>query len=195
MVFIALAAVFLCCAMGCTPHHEEGVLTRLEAAPVEGEAHESPAPLPTVLTSVSTDSSTFVRPRSPHLSLYPCATCHNRPLEAMKSTPKRAHWNVPTEHATKSVMSCTTCHASDNLNALRSLGGELISFDSSYDLCAQCHAPQHKDWLGGAHGKRLGGWTPPRVVALCVECHNPHRPRLDKRWPAIPSNLMTRLKP
>ena len=39
------------------------------------------------------------------------------------------------------------------------------------------------DWAGGAHGKRLAGWAPPRVSKTCVECHNPHQPQWDKRAP------------
>jgi nitrate/TMAO reductase-like tetraheme cytochrome c subunit len=54
----------------------------------------------------------------------------------------------------------------------------------SYQLCAQCHNSQVKDWVGGAHGKNLSGWKSARVSKLCVECHNPHSPALDKRWPS-----------
>ena len=60
-----------------------------------------------------------------------------------------------------------------------------VTFDHSYQVCAQCHARQVSDWAGGAHGKRMGGWAPPRVVAGCPACHDPHRPAWETRWPAI----------
>ena len=49
--------------------------------------------------------------------------------------------------------------------------------------CKECHQQEFKDWKGGAHGKQLGGWAPPRVSNTCVNCHNPHNPYFEKRWP------------
>jgi cytochrome c553 len=60
-----------------------------------------------------------------------------------------------------------------------------VSFDHSYQVCAQCHSRQASDWASGAHGKRAGGWAPPRVIYACAQCHNPHSPRWDTRWPAV----------
>jgi hypothetical protein len=85
-------------------------------------------------------------------------------------------------------MGCATCHAADAA-ALRLLGGEPVGFDHAYRLCAQCHSRQVADWAGGAHGKRVGGWVPPRVVYGCPECHDPHRPALGPRRPARPPRL------
>ena len=81
-------------------------------------------------------------------------------------------------------MGCTTCHATADVNELRTLTGTAVLFDHAYEICAQCHSTQKADWEGGAHGKRAGGWTPPRVVFNCTECHNPHRPAFASRWPA-----------
>ena len=58
-----------------------------------------------------------------------------------------------------------------------------IDFNFSHKLCSQCHQQEFKDWKGGAHGKQLGGWAPPRVSNTCVNCHNPHNPYFEKRWP------------
>ena len=77
------------------------------------------------------------------------------------------------------------------MESLRTLNGQAVAFDHAYQVCAQCHSSQAKDWAGGAHGKRLGGWAPPRVVASCTACHDPHRPALDKRWPSRASRLLT----
>jgi hypothetical protein len=130
----------------------------------------------------------LVLARTPALEKYPCATCHTAPLRRMRGaagSPKRAHWDVTLHHAPAAVMSCGTCHAPDALDTLRTLQRTTVDFDHSYQVCAQCHARQADDWAGGAHGKRAGGWAPPRVVLACPECHDPHQPRWDTRWPAV----------
>jgi len=129
-----------------------------------------------------------VAARTAQLERFPCARCHDRSLAEMKVAAKgkkAAHWEIEFKHAPAGVMSCESCH---NLNAetdsLHSLRGEAIAFDHSYQLCAQCHSKQLTDWAGGAHGKRLGGWAPPRVVQNCTGCHDPHNPRFHSRWPS-----------
>ena len=126
--------------------------------------------------------------RTPAIEKYPCATCHTVPLEKLRGpagSPRRAHWGVTLKHAPASVMSCATCHTPDTPHTLRTLGGSPVGFDHSYQVCAQCHSRQASDWASGAHGKRAGGWAPPRVIFACAQCHNPHQPRWDTRWPAV----------
>jgi hypothetical protein len=129
-------------------------------------------------------SETYVTDRSRSIEKFPCSKCHNgNPLVVSKT--KRAHWNIELFHAPIEVMACDTCHLQKNPGELHSLRGKPIAIEHSYQLCAQCHSKQFQDWLGGAHGKRVGGWAPPRVISSCTECHNPHDPKLKKRWPAV----------
>ncbi|HEU4439127.1 MAG TPA: cytochrome C [Methylomirabilota bacterium] len=126
--------------------------------------------------------------RTPAIEKYPCATCHTMPLERMRNAagrPARAHWDVTLDHAPPAVMSCATCHTPDAPDRLRTLEHRPVDFDHGYQVCAQCHGRQASDWAAGAHGKRVGGWAPPRVVYACAQCHNPHHPRWDTRWPAV----------
>jgi Doubled CXXCH motif (Paired_CXXCH_1) len=125
--------------------------------------------------------------RTPGIQKYPCTTCHTGPLAERPGggARKRAHWDITLQHAPAAVMACTTCHAGADLDTLRTLQGSKVAFDHSYKVCAQCHARQASDWVGGAHGKRVGGWAPPRVVAGCPACHDPHRPAWETRWPAV----------
>jgi hypothetical protein len=129
----------------------------------------------------------FTQFRTEDIVSFPCQNCHTAPLSQLANSNKenkKAHWDIEVNHASKSVMNCTTCHNSKNTNYLNSLSGELISFDKSFELCGQCHSTQYKDWQGGAHGKSISGWKPPRVVKTCVNCHNPHNPAIQSRWPS-----------
>jgi hypothetical protein len=132
--------------------------------------------------------SFFVPVRSTAIASFPCQNCHSIPLTEMGTAgqreKKRAHWDVQVMHAGATVMDCFTCHSKTHLDQLESLGGHPISFDRSFELCAQCHTTQYKDWLGGAHGKNLSGWLPPRVAQTCVGCHDPHKPAIESRWPS-----------
>lgn len=130
--------------------------------------------------------------RKNKITQYPCSTCHIEPLEALQTTTQentsstqQAHWDTKLNHAAESVMNCLTCHTADDMDNLHTLTGEAVDFDHSYQLCAQCHDQQYDDWEGGAHGKQIGGWAPPRVINNCVDCHNPHQPDWDTRWPAV----------
>lgn len=129
---------------------------------------------------------TFLIPeRKSQIELYACTECHTKSLKEMRGEKfKKAHWNIKIHHASIQTMNCTTCHEETNLDELKSLTGERIDFNRSYQLCSQCHQKQFKDWVGGAHGKSAGGWAPPRASMTCVNCHNPHKPRFESRWPA-----------
>lgn len=129
----------------------------------------------------------FVLERTPHIEKYPCSGCHTKPLDQLRREQrgkKAAHWNVKLIHAKDTVMDCYTCHSPKNdLNQLHTLKAAPVDMNHSYEVCAQCHQSQATDWAGGAHGKRAGGWAPPRVVFNCAECHNPHQPQLPVRPP------------
>jgi hypothetical protein len=130
----------------------------------------------------------FVVARTPAIETYPCSTCHTLPVERMRGpagSAKRAHWDVTLRHAPPAVMSCGTCHTPDTPGTLHTLQRTKVDLDHSYQVCAQCHARPADDWASGAHGKRVGGWAPPRVVLACSQCHDPHQPRWDTRWPAV----------
>ena len=126
--------------------------------------------------------------RTINLASFPCSNCHSLSMDKLQSRPasniRKAHWDIHLIHANESTMNCITCHAKNDMNQLTSLTKEHITMDESYKLCGQCHSTQYKDWQGGAHGKQLNGWKPPRVAQTCVSCHNPHQPAFTKRFPA-----------
>ena len=134
---------------------------------------------------VTENGITFLIPgRKGEIKSYACTECHTKPLAEMQGKDlKKAHWDIKINHASVSTMNCVTCHNSNDLDHLNSLTGENIDFDRSYQLCTQCHQKQFKDWTGGAHGKRIESWAPPRASMTCVNCHNPHEPHIKSKWP------------
>jgi len=111
---------------------------------------------------------------------YPCHLCHDAPLEPRAASDevseRWAHQEIQLGHAAGMGMTCATCHDHTQMNRLVGSAGERVSFDHAYRVCAQCHHQELRDWAGGAHGKRLGGWRGERVVLSCTGCHDPHDP-------------------
>lgn len=147
-----------------------------EGQPVEVQGFPSHPPFQTIARSGAMES-------------FPCTQCHDKPLAGMLALRKKdqpnSHWQVTLKHASESVMTCQSCHGTGDMDELVTLTGQRVSMDAPYQVCAQCHATQVNDWAGGAHGKRLGGWAPPRVVQTCTGCHDPHAPAIESRWPAV----------
>lgn len=127
------------------------------------------------------------------ISKFPCIECHSKPLETLRVTgqkdKKASHWDLKLDHGKPGAMNCNNCHNYEDFSTLKTLTGKPVGLNHSYQVCGQCHSKQLADWAGGAHGKRLGGWAPPRIAQNCAGCHNPHRPRLDARWPSVAGRL------
>jgi hypothetical protein len=118
-----------------------------------------------------------VVPRTPSIATYSCTRlCHarltpnptQRTLSAFHTDKRLAHGATLTW--------CVFCHQDDDLDRLRLIGGETVSFDESYRVCAQCHAERHRDWTRGVHGSTTGSWRDVAQRRSCTACHNPHDP-------------------
>jgi len=141
-----------------------------------------------VLAQIHDTVSVLLPERTTMIRSYPCSNCHTQsPAKlsaAKKPGEKKSHWDIELVHGSPEVMNCKTCHGDKNMDELVSLTGSAILLNESYQQCRQCHTTQHADWVGGSHGKRLGGWLPPRIMNTCVSCHNPHKPSFESRWPS-----------
>jgi formate-dependent nitrite reductase cytochrome c552 subunit len=127
--------------------------------------------------------------RKEKIERFKCSQCHNNKPVTIAQAAKTAHGTIILKHGDKEKqLSCFTCHSREDRDLLTTEAGELVDMDHSYELCGQCHFRQKKDWVGGAHGKRVGYWAGKRVVKSCTACHNPHAPRFEKRWPATYSS-------
>lgn len=182
---ILLVAILLSSCKKESEYHT--VIDKIEAkqSPYHGDISSDALLVETDLISISEGEHTFMIPeRKGQVKSYECTECHSKPLNQMKgSDGQKAHWDIEINHAAVETMNCATCHNPENMNNFNSLTGQDIDFNLSYKVCAQCHANQFEDWKGGAHGKKVAGWAPPRASMTCVNCHNPHDPSFKKRWP------------
>jgi len=171
-------------------HKYHTVIDKIEANTTEYNGETSSDVYNETLETVEVTEGDFkflIPERKSQITTFNCIECHSQPLGNLKEHKvgeKAAHWNIKLNHAEAEIMNCTTCHNKNNFDNLQSLTGGPIDFNYSYKLCSQCHQKEFKDWKGGAHGKQIGGWAPPRVSNTCVNCHDPHSPKFEKRWPA-----------
>ncbi len=122
--------------------------------------------------------------RKDKIERFKCSQCHNNQSVHVAQAAEVAHGDILLDHGGREKpLSCFTCHNMEDRDSLETEAGVKVDMDHSYQMCAQCHFRQLKDWVGGAHGKRVSYWAGNRVVQSCVSCHNPHSPRFKKRWP------------
>lgn len=133
----------------------------------------------------------WVETRKDDMARFKCSQCHNDENVTEANAAKIAHGDIVLVHGSEEKqLSCYTCHNRKERDYLTSEVEEKLDMDHSYELCGQCHFRQKKDWVGGAHGKRVTYWAGERVVKSCASCHNPHAPRFQKQWPVTYSPPM-----
>jgi len=129
--------------------------------------------------------------RKDKVERFKCSQCHNDQVVTEANAAKIAHSDIQLVHGSgEKQLSCFTCHNREARDYLTSETEVKLDMDHSYALCGQCHFRQKKDWVGGAHGKRVTHWAGKRVVKNCTSCHNPHAPHFQKRWPVTYSPPM-----
>lgn len=126
---------------------------------------------------------------------FKCYLCHEREPTPQLDYDERHRIKLPEEHG-DIVMAhgshernnhCFNCHKDTNLEAFHIRDGRDLGPDESSMLCGSCHGPTYADWEAGAHGRISGHWDRSRgpIHRLdCVNCHNPHAPRIPSRVPA-----------
>jgi len=135
---------------------------------------------------ITEGNHTFLIPeRKSQIKSFSCLECHTKSLKELEDgrSGKKAHWDIKMVHANEQTMNCATCHNGNDMDNLKSLTNTAIDFNNSYNLCSQCHTKEFGDWKGGAHGKRIASWAPPRLSNTCVNCHDPHNPHFETRYP------------
>ena len=122
--------------------------------------------------------------RKDKIERFKCSKCHNNKSVRVIKAAEVAHADIVLDHGGQvKPLDCYTCHDKGERDYLVTEAGSKVDMDHSYQMCGQCHFRQKKDWVGGAHGKRVSYWVGKRVVRNCTFCHDPHSPHFDKQWP------------
>ncbi len=149
---------------------------------------ENAIPVPKNIVKATMDyqgGTFFTEARKSDIKRFKCSSCHNNKKVPIKNAADISHADIKIVHGEKdSPLACNTCHHKDDRDFLVTSKGVKIDMDHVYNMCGQCHFRQKKDWIGGAHGKRVTYWAGDRVVKNCTSCHSPHAPRFEKRWPS-----------
>ena len=129
------------------------------------------------------------------VSDFDCYVCHEKgkppPLrfDAQQNLiiPKE-HEDIVMKHGTHNRNNnCFNCHDEQNLEQLQTRDGRQVKLAESPPLCGSCHGPTYRDWEAGAHGRTGGYWdraAGPIKRQICVDCHDPHHPKIPPRKPA-----------
>ena len=188
---LGIFSILLIIFAGWTAYSEQGGVTRIYKnanAPFDDEKRvQSVLALPddTVRVRARYQGGFFwTDTRKDKIERFKCSQCHNNKSVRIAQAAEMAHGDIELDHGGREKpLSCFTCHNKEERDSLETEAGVKVDMDHSYQMCAQCHFRQLKDWVGGAHGKRVSYWAGNRVVKSCVSCHNPHSPRFKKRWP------------
>jgi hypothetical protein len=144
-----------------------------------------PYPSDTVLVKKSHQERPFrTETRKDKIERFKCSQCHNNKDINISRAAEMAHGTIVVDHGEQDdPLACFTCHKEDERDFLVTEKGLKVDMDHSYQMCGQCHFRERKDWVGGAHGKRVSYWAGDRIVKNCTSCHDPHSPLFQKRWP------------
>ncbi len=175
-----------------TAHSKEGGVTQIfknATEPFDAEKRvDSDIPIPESIVPVSTGyqgGPFWTETRKDKIERFKCSECHNNKKVTIDRAAEMAHGVIVLDHGSpEKSLSCFTCHKEDERDFLEPEKDLKVDMDHSYQLCGQCHFRQKRDWVGGAHGKRLSYWAGKRIVKNCTSCHDPHSPLFKKRWPA-----------
>ena len=195
-----ILAVFLVLTLiSCKEDHKKyhTIIDKIEATTVsyqrDSTFSKNQFSMSELVTISDADTHFYIKERKSNIKSFACSECHDKSVSQLQHENigiKKAHWDIKINHADANTMSCLSCHIDNDMDNLQSITGVKIDFNKSYQLCAQCHSKQVKEWKGGAHGKNISGWKTSRVSKLCVECHNPHNPSFKTRWPARYNSTM-----
>ena len=157
----------------------------LAATAVTAEEHKKPH----AAAAVEAPKDQVQVPKPPFTEgIFPCSQCHD-PSAMAPNQKRRVLKDMHTEitlHHGPDTRWCLDCHDAFNRDNLHLANGKLVSFNTSYQLCGQCHGDKLRDWRVGVHGKRTGMWNGAKQYLLCVHCHNPHSPHFKPLKPMPP---------
>jgi uncharacterized CHY-type Zn-finger protein len=136
------------------------------------------------------------------LSNFECNGCHDAGKPGTLQFDAKHRIVVPSVHQDTVVMAhgshdrnnlCFNCHDEMNYELLQTRDGHQLKLFESAPLCGSCHGPTYRDWEAGVHGRTGGYWDEAlgtRTRQICVDCHNPHHPKIPGRPPLPPPHVL-----
>jgi uncharacterized CHY-type Zn-finger protein len=136
------------------------------------------------------------------ISNFECNGCHDKGKPGKLTFNAKHSIIVPGTHQDSVVMShgshdrnnlCFNCHDEQNYELLQTRDGRELKLSDSASLCGSCHGPTYRDWEAGIHGRTGGFWDEKqgaRTRQICVDCHNPHNPKIPGRAPFPPPHRL-----
>ena len=190
ILFCVLPGTLVLFSAMATFSSDQGVATRVKKITAKLDRTtqvEASIPLPKNIVKAMVEyqgGTFFTQTRKSEIKRFKCSSCHNGQKISIQNAADMSHADIKIVHGDKdNLLTCNTCHNSDDRDFLVSSKADKIDMDHAYDMCGQCHFRQKKDWIGGAHGKRVTYWAGERVVKNCTYCHDPHSPKFEKKWP------------
>lgn len=180
----SFALVALALIGGCNRRVETRPLRPRPAA--SASSHPTEINQPAKLTSIETGR---VNPMG-EAERVNCVTCHSvrrrGGLPASASELQQFHGGLVFKHGEQA---CGSCHRADRPDGLHLASGRDLDMADVMTLCGQCHGPQLRDYVHGAHGGMNGHWDLQRGGRKrnnCVDCHDPHSPAYAPARPVMP---------
>lgn len=121
---------------------------------------------------------------------YKCSECHTgkeTPVPRRELVSEHAEIQDIFTHGENTA--CVSCHHATDRNVYVAHDGTPISPEEPARLCGKCHGPTYRDWRAGTHGRQNGYWDKAlgaREALVCVQCHDPHRPKFERMTPDRP---------
>jgi hypothetical protein len=147
-------------------------------------------------TTIRTSYLQLIRMKA-DLSDFDCYGCHEKGKPPTLRFDTNHNIIVPKEHSDVVMAhgqhgrnnNCFNCHNEQNLLTLQTRDGRELKLEECPPLCGSCHGPTYRDWEAGAHGRTGGYWKAESGELrrqICVDCHNPHSPKIPSRKPLPP---------
>ncbi len=181
------------------------VAAALAVSAVSCSVHETFAPGSAMQKRVTADVNSYNvtpvrgdrRPLRLHRDgdAFECTVCHDSfPDDIGLKALEGEHKDIVFDHGLN--LRCLNCHHPKNSMAYVYHDGSEIPDDQPTRLCAKCHGPHYREWMLGIHGRINGYWTAKlgeQEKLDCIQCHDPHRPRIHAMAPEPPT-ILTRFE-
>lgn len=179
-----ICLMLICCLISCgqTPKYDIDALKPMAASAVRDKGIHDITPLRGERGPLRLHQDGDV---------YECSMCHDGfEGDLGEEALQGAHAAITFDHG-RNVF-CLNCHHPKNSDAYDNFRDEEIPGDQPTQLCAKCHGLHYREWRQDIHGRVNLYWDKKygeQVKLDCIQCHDPHRPKIPSMKPEPPPVL------